>query len=217
LHCGIPHETFGQRGTVKVDAARKRGGIKIVWLSWFTDSVALWRRLEETPYFLDDPHAVNPSSSPTSDPHQISSDPEPDEDDWDREPVGTQESSFELGALDWSQINAEVDEFLNETDDDEDARSEASVMRDGNVSEDEARDETVSTSRSVDSVFSSLASCFSWCRNLVAAPSTTLQSWVGNDYAAPHLLMEVGERMICLDLPLRNAKSWQRSGRGTPG
>lgn len=102
---------------------------------------------------MDDPHVANPASSPISDPHQISSDPEPDEDDWDRDPVGAQEPSLELGSLDWSQINAEVDEFLNETDDDEDGRSEASVMRDGNISEDEARDETVSNSRSVDWFF----------------------------------------------------------------
>ena len=64
-----------------------------------------------------------------------------------------QEPSLELGALDWSQINAEVDEFLNETDDDEDNRSEASVMRDGNISDDETRDGTISISGFVDWFF----------------------------------------------------------------
>lgn len=116
----ITHVVAAKRGTVKVDNARKRKGIKIVWLAWFTDSIAFWRHLDETPYLLDDPHAVGPSSSPISDPHQISSDPEPDEDDWDRGPRdATAQISHTLSAINWSQISAEVDEALNETDDDE--------------------------------------------------------------------------------------------------
>jgi RNA polymerase II subunit A-like phosphatase len=96
---------------------------------------------------LDDPHVVGPASSPVSDPHQISSDPEPDEDDWDRQPLALgKETSLELGAIDWSEINAEVDEFLNETDDDEEARSDGSVTRE-NVSEDEGGDGMNSTTR----------------------------------------------------------------------
>ncbi|KAH9897828.1 hypothetical protein C8Q73DRAFT_788059 [Cubamyces lactineus] len=93
LNPRITHVVAAKRGTQKVDAARRRGGIKIVWLAWFTDSVALWRRQDETPYLLDPeprPDAAGAGegddarlASPPSDPHQISSDPEPDADDWD--------------------------------------------------------------------------------------------------------------------------------------
>ncbi|OSC96217.1 HAD-like protein [Trametes coccinea BRFM310] len=89
----VTHVVAAKRGTQKVDAARRRGGIKIVWLAWFTDSVALWQRQDETPYLLDPEPRPDAGvsgdgddaqlASPPSDPHQISSDPEPDADDWD--------------------------------------------------------------------------------------------------------------------------------------
>ncbi|KAI0363753.1 hypothetical protein BV20DRAFT_1039761 [Pilatotrama ljubarskyi] len=90
----VTHVVAAKRGTQKVDAARRRGGIKVVWLAWFTDSVALWQRQDETPYLLEPEPRPDVGGggagegdarvgSPPSDPHQISSDPEPDADDWD--------------------------------------------------------------------------------------------------------------------------------------
>lgn len=119
---------FLQCGTKKVETARKRGGIKIVRAEWFNDSIALWRRQDEEPYLF---YASN--SPPASD-HPISSDPEPDADDWDLEPVelkakATQEEaemegsgSRALGALhleeiDWNDINDEVEAAMMESDD----------------------------------------------------------------------------------------------------
>src|SRR5260221_321312 len=43
--------------------ARRRGGIKIVWLAWFIDSVALWQRQDEIPYLLD-PSPLSQGSGP---------------------------------------------------------------------------------------------------------------------------------------------------------
>ena len=62
-----------QRGTAKVDQARRlqrttNPSIKIVWLAWFNDSLALWGRQDETPYLMDDPSlrsATPPSGPPT--------------------------------------------------------------------------------------------------------------------------------------------------------
>lgn len=128
-----------QRGTVKVDAARKRGGIKLVWLAWFTDSVALWERQDEAPYLLDDPPlASNSVSSPTGDYHQISSDPDPDTDDWDRLDTKTSHpdpNSFEVTDIDWGTINDEVDAAMQDSDEDE--KSEKSE-----VNSDQDPDET---------------------------------------------------------------------------
>jgi RNA polymerase II subunit A-like phosphatase len=135
-----------QHGTVKVDAARKRGGIKIVWLSWFTDTIALWHRQDETPYLLDDPSitTLQPSSSGSAiDSHQTSSDPEPDTDDWDEETTKIEKAAagpqFDLGEIDWNDVNDEVDAAMNESDDDDDddSKSEKSGMRSGNASEEE--------------------------------------------------------------------------------
>ena len=63
-----------------------------MWLAWFTDSIARWERQAETPYLMDEPRsssatAPDTASSPAPpDAQQISSDPEPDADDWDVEP-----------------------------------------------------------------------------------------------------------------------------------
>ncbi|KAJ8596296.1 hypothetical protein M405DRAFT_757888 [Rhizopogon salebrosus TDB-379] len=135
LSSRITHVVAAKHGTVKVDAARKRGGIKIVWLSWFTDSIALWHRQDETPYLLDDPSAVAPSSSPILDPHQISSDPEPDADDWDVEPAPAGNTSLELDDIDWNDINDEVEAAMNESDDEDDAMSDRSSVKGGLLSD----------------------------------------------------------------------------------
>lgn len=106
-----------------------------------------------------DPEAAVPvgPASPPSDPHQISSDPEPDADDWDndnerdRSGVSAAPSrSFELDEVDWDEINDEVDAAMNESDDDDDEGDEASEksgMRSGNASEDEWTDESNSMIR----------------------------------------------------------------------
>ncbi|KZP28980.1 hypothetical protein FIBSPDRAFT_947374 [Athelia psychrophila] len=137
----ITHVVAAKSGTVKVDTARRRGGIKVVWLAWFTDSVALWQRKDESPYLLDDPAPVvlQPnSSSPIIDAHQISSDPEPDNDDWDEAPVPAT-SEVDLNAVDWNDVNDEVDAAMNESDDDDDddAKSERSAMNSANCSDEE--------------------------------------------------------------------------------
>ena len=135
---------FDQRGTVKVDMARKRGGINIVWLAWFTDSIALWRRQDEKPYLLDDPPLPGSCVSPTTDAQQLSSDLDIDSDDWDQDPVDMKETgALELGDINWDDINDEVEAAMNESDDEfDDARSDRSGMRSGNVSEEDFTDGT---------------------------------------------------------------------------
>ena len=143
----IPPLKPGQRGTVKVDAARRRGGIKIVWLAWFMDSVALWERQDETHYFLDEPStstapAPAPVSSPTGSSQQVSSEPEPDTDEWDAEPAEAP-GTLELNEINWNDINDEVEAAMNESDDEE------NVSKKG-ASEDEWTDESNSVIRCVE-------------------------------------------------------------------
>ncbi|KAL0575242.1 CTD phosphatase Fcp1 [Marasmius crinis-equi] len=149
----ITHVVAAKRGTVKVEAARKRPNVKVVWLTWFTDSIASWRHQEETPYLLDDPPVAGPSSSPTTDLNQISSDPDIDEDeDWDIEasvvsaPAAGGGGSFSAEQINWDDINDEVEAAMMESDDEDDdaidVKSERSEMRSENVSEDEWSDES---------------------------------------------------------------------------
>ena len=116
-------------------------------LTWFTDSVALWQRQEETPYLLEDPTPSAASLSPNLDPHQISSDPEPDADDWDVEPA-VEKRTLELTDIDWNDINEEVEAALNESDDEDDIGSRHSGVRSGMATDDD--DATTDDSRSQD-------------------------------------------------------------------
>jgi len=123
-----------QRGTKKVETARKRGGIKIVRVEWFNDCIALWKRQDEELYLFYESSLAGGSNSPPVSDHQISSDPEPDADDWDLEPVELEAkvaredaemgegSSGAAGALhleeiDWNDINDEVEAAMMESDD----------------------------------------------------------------------------------------------------
>ena len=72
-----------QRGTQKVEKAKSQPGIFVVWLQWFTDSVAQWKRQDERRYLLDVNDESSPqndiaSSSPPSDPNAISTDTDPE-------------------------------------------------------------------------------------------------------------------------------------------
>lgn len=67
-----------------MEKARSRGGIFVVWIQWFQDSVARWKRQDERLYLVDDePHSTTPqpesASSPPSDPNAISTDTDPEE------------------------------------------------------------------------------------------------------------------------------------------
>ncbi|CAA7268063.1 unnamed protein product [Cyclocybe aegerita] len=148
----ITHVVAAKRGTVKVDMARKRGGIKIVWLAWFTDSIALWQRQDEKPYLLDDPpNPGGPSSSPIADHNSqlASSDLDVDSDDWDQEPASDMKGTgaLQLSNINWDDINDEVEAAMNESDDEDEGRSERSYSM--NASEDEWTEDANSATGSV--------------------------------------------------------------------
>jgi RNA polymerase II subunit A C-terminal domain phosphatase len=113
------------------------------------DCITLWRRQDESPYLLDDPPLPVSSSSPMTDSQQISSDPDPDGDDWDQDPgEGRDAGSLEFGEINWDDINDEVEAAMRESDedDDDDTRSDRSGMRSG----DDGADETSSVTRLVE-------------------------------------------------------------------
>jgi RNA polymerase II subunit A-like phosphatase len=61
----VTHLVAAKRGTAKIDQARKRGNIKIVWLAWFTDSIARWERQDETSYLMDEPRSLSATAPDT--------------------------------------------------------------------------------------------------------------------------------------------------------
>ncbi|TFY82727.1 hypothetical protein EWM64_g1286 [Hericium alpestre] len=126
LSSRVTHVVAAKRGTVKVDAARKMPGIKVVWLAWFTDSVARWARQDEGPYLMvpEPPAQASSAPSPTLEPQQISSDTEPDADDWDVEGAGAGSAAEELvDEVDWALMNDEVDAAMNESDSESESRA----------------------------------------------------------------------------------------------
>ncbi|KAL5535724.1 FCP1 [Sanghuangporus sanghuang] len=79
----VTHVVAAKRGTQKVEKANSQPGIFVVWLQWFTDSVAQWKRQDERRYLLDAVKDTSPqnevaSSSPPSDPNAVSSDTDPE-------------------------------------------------------------------------------------------------------------------------------------------
>jgi RNA polymerase II subunit A-like phosphatase len=108
-----------------------------VWLSWFTDCIALWQRQDESAYLLDDAPILPASVDPL--PASASVD-EAADDEWDATPQGEGGTNRELAldAIDWNDINDEVDAAMNESDDDEEdeARSERSAMSEDDWTDD---------------------------------------------------------------------------------
>lgn len=157
----VTHVVAAKRGTVKVDTARRQGKTRIVWLAWFTDSVALWRRMDETPYLLDaEENGTKLGAGSNADEvkadvdgDQVSSDHDPDPDDWDDGGLDRGDD-VAVDEIDWDDINDEVDAAMNESDDggeDDDALSDHSASsngRQGITSEDDGV-ETKSIVRSV--------------------------------------------------------------------
>ncbi|KLO11343.1 hypothetical protein SCHPADRAFT_906128 [Schizopora paradoxa] len=137
----VTHVVTSKAGTQKVEAARQRGNIFVVWLTWFSDSIAHWRRMDEKLYLLDENRAGSPTaptaSSPPSDPNIISTDTDPedlvDDDEPGFEPrdipegaVATPEVPLALDDVDWQDVNDEVELAMLESDsEDEENGSEA--------------------------------------------------------------------------------------------
>jgi RNA polymerase II subunit A-like phosphatase len=122
-----------------VDAARKRGGIKIVRVAWFTDCIALWQRQDEAAYLLDDAPA-----GPAADPLQVpvTADEVADEEGWDSGEAGGNHD-LAIAAINWDDINDEVDAAMNESDDEEEEgrseKSDRSAMSEEEWSDDASR------------------------------------------------------------------------------
>ncbi|TDL28166.1 hypothetical protein BD410DRAFT_870451 [Rickenella mellea] len=156
------HVVASKRGTQKVDMAQKQGGVFVVWLTWFTDSLAKWERQDERVYLLDEPTSVNPQTalavSPPSDPTNISTDTDPEGpvDDEDVEILETvrddptpqaeneeiASDGFDPGEVDWQRIHDEVEAAMMESDEEEE-RSSESGRTSGNASEDDGMGDSV--------------------------------------------------------------------------
>ncbi|GAA6009999.1 hypothetical protein JCM11491_005822 [Sporobolomyces phaffii] len=117
----VTHLVANQAGTAKVHSARRNPKIEIVYPQWLLDSVAHWTRLPEAPYLLPDPNATSASASTTPPPRERApSSPErPALSDGERDDNDDEDDvELEMGAIDWGEAMAEMDDLLNETDDD---------------------------------------------------------------------------------------------------
>ncbi|KIJ57127.1 hypothetical protein M422DRAFT_198518 [Sphaerobolus stellatus SS14] len=107
----VTHLVAAKRGTAKVDAARRKGGIYVVWAQWLVDSLACWHRQDETPYLIDGEAPTNAVASGSTTPPLPEEEPEEEE-------VGDLEDITPDVNI-WADASAEVDAFLDETDDED--------------------------------------------------------------------------------------------------
>ncbi|KAH6917087.1 hypothetical protein BKA70DRAFT_1382097 [Coprinopsis sp. MPI-PUGE-AT-0042] len=134
----VTHVVAAKLGTVKVDMARKRGGIAIVSQAWLSESIAQWRRMDETPYLFED---ATPSVAPvegtkshhhpgmldngdTNGEHH-SKDGGIDDDEAGDDEIA-EDAPVNIESLSWFDINDEIDGAMLEDwgeDDDDDGAS----------------------------------------------------------------------------------------------
>lgn len=117
------HVVAARKGTSKVNSAQRRRDVSIVTLSWLLTSVNLWRRQPESAYTLD------PGSSPQ---HSDVDSSHPGDRPSPRNGVDEQDASeneddeADLHEINWGDAEAEIQAFLDETDD-EDSRVDSSL------------------------------------------------------------------------------------------
>ncbi|KAF7308870.1 RNA polymerase II subunit A C-terminal domain phosphatase [Mycena kentingensis (nom. inval.)] len=130
LHPDVTHVVCAKPGTVKADAAMRRGGIHVVRADWFTDCLGLLARQDETLYPLEGmrttmgtkPSASAPTAKPSTSilPSASTSAVLVDEDEIELDAPVASTGSLALDTINWDDINDEVDAAMNESDDDED-------------------------------------------------------------------------------------------------
>jgi RNA polymerase II subunit A-like phosphatase len=121
---------------MKVDMARRKGGIFIVKVNWFTDSMNAWEKQDERSYLLESPpRREHPDKSPVEQPSQTVDveghdpggvvqemlDDFDDEDDDEEEvvnepPIEAQEELEPIALGTWLDATDEVDAYLMESD-----------------------------------------------------------------------------------------------------
>ncbi|GJJ09456.1 hypothetical protein Clacol_003679 [Clathrus columnatus] len=122
----VTHVVAAKRGTAKVDLARRRGNIHVVWLPWFLDSLALWERQDESSYLIDPDDSTQQQSST---PLQIHVSP-PEEEEREEFPIEEPGAEVDFDADIWADANAEVDEVLGEETEDDELRSNFNIDED---------------------------------------------------------------------------------------
>ncbi|KAF7307500.1 RNA polymerase II subunit A C-terminal domain phosphatase [Mycena indigotica] len=124
------HLVCAKPGTVKADTAMRRGGIYVIRSEWFADCLNLLARQDETRYLLEGVRAPIPtvgvSANPSSTAAPTTIEKEDEDEEWDESRPA--DGSLALDAINWDDINDEVDAAMNESDDEDGGKSERSVM-----------------------------------------------------------------------------------------
>ncbi|KAG8941759.1 Carboxy-terminal domain (CTD) phosphatase [Tulasnella sp. 419] len=161
----VTHIVAAQPGTSKVESGLRKPNIKVMKARWFQDCIALWKHLPETDEYLLDPEralrlqgresAPSPKSSANGSvagAQDATDTPKPDDD-------GNEDDAPDFGDtgtpggmdvdyspladdVDWADVDREVDEFLNESDEDEQGDGD---QNQGEMAEDEKMEGNDST------------------------------------------------------------------------
>lgn len=101
-------------------------GVRVVWAQWLLDCAASWKRLPETDYHLSKadesttPPYIEPFilTDPTASTSTLPLEPEPDS-ELDSRSGSVAAEDLDIAGFDWGDAGKEVDDFLNESDDDD--------------------------------------------------------------------------------------------------
>lgn len=131
----VTHVIARKNGTQKVRKAFGNPNIKVVQLSWLFDSIANWKRVPEEGHLLEKPEGGDEAMNAIlAEDESKSSNQEED----NMEFVDTDSFVMSLndGNIDWNEINKELDEFMNSTDEEEDGNKSGSGSGSDNDSSD---------------------------------------------------------------------------------
>ncbi|KAJ6443591.1 glucose transporter-like protein [Purpureocillium lavendulum] len=113
--------------TKKVQQAAKISTIKIVNQNWLTDCLSQWRRLDESPYYMDILDSDRGAGGGEDDTTEVTSEAENEE----------AAEARDLKDFDWATADKDLEEFLDEDDDgddDDDEQDEDGGTEDGSES-----------------------------------------------------------------------------------
>lgn len=139
----VTHVIARKNGTRKVRKAFENPNIKVVQLSWLFECIAQWKRVPEEAHLLEKPEGGDDAlpllmGEETTSPSQredVMVDIETD----------SFVNSLNDSNIDWNEINMELDEFMNSSDDDDDddsGENSKSDSSDSSNSEDSSEDDS---------------------------------------------------------------------------
>ena len=133
----VTHVIAVKNGTAKVRRAFERPDVKVVHLKWLYECIAHWKRVPEENFYLERPEG---SDMPIPEDERAKKAAVNDD---NVEDIDTDSFVLSLndGKIDWNEINKELDEFMNSSDEEDSNEDEAVTMTTDSDDDDDDEDD----------------------------------------------------------------------------